>query len=160
MTGDGEYLAARFEERRGHLRAVAHRMLGSLDAAEAAVEEAWSRLARADPGRAHDLGGWLTAVVARVCLERLRSRTAPAGSAEPPPAPEREALLADSVGLALLVVLEQLEPAERLAFVLHDLFGLPFDEIAPVVECSPAAARQLAGCARRRVRGGAPAPLR
>ncbi|MFI1286192.1 sigma factor-like helix-turn-helix DNA-binding protein [Streptomyces sp. NPDC020858] len=169
MNGDGAYLAARFEERRGQLRAVAERMLGSLPEAQDAIEEAGSRLGcRADGGAAsaYDMGGWLTTVVARVCVERLRARNAPGGSAEPSPgrshgpaAAEQEGLLlADSVGLALFAVLEQLAPAERLSFVLHDLFGLPFDEIAPIVERTPAGARQLASRARRRVRGGAPEP--
>ncbi|WP_411101611.1 sigma-70 family RNA polymerase sigma factor [Streptomyces sp. cmx-4-9] len=172
MTGDSEYLAARFEEKRGHLRAVAYRMLGSLSEAEDAVQEAWFRLDRSDTSAVENLGGWLTTVVARVCLDQLRSRKArreesldgPAGFPEPllsPPDgldPEQEVLLADSVGLALLVVLEQLAPAERLSFVLHDMFGVPFDEIAPIVERTPAAARQLASRARRRVQGGAPTP--
>ncbi|MFD3698471.1 sigma-70 family RNA polymerase sigma factor [Streptomyces sp. NPDC058646] len=172
MTGDSGYEAARFEEKRGHLRAVAYRMLGSLSEAEDAVQEAWIRLDRSDPGDVGNLGGWLTTVVSRVCLDQLRSRKArgeesldgPAGFPEPllsPPDgldPEQEVLLADSVGLALLVVLEQLAPAERLSFVLHDMFGVPFDEIAPIVERPPAAARQPASRARRRVQGGAPAP--
>ncbi|MET9961075.1 sigma-70 family RNA polymerase sigma factor [Streptomyces sp. NPDC006326] len=170
--GDGAYLAARFEENRGHLRAVAYRMLGSLAEADDAVQEAWIRLDRSDTSEVQNLAGWLTTVVARVCLDQLRSRKArreesldsPLGLPEPllsPPDgldPEQEVLLADSVGLALLVVLEQLAPAERLAFVLHDMFGVSFDEIAPIVERTPAAARQLASRARRRVRGGAPAP--
>ncbi|MEJ8643687.1 sigma factor-like helix-turn-helix DNA-binding protein [Streptomyces sp. MS1.HAVA.3] len=168
MNGDGAYLAARFEEQRGHLRAVAERMLGSLTEAQDAVEEARSHLGcRADGGEpsAYDMGGWLTTVVARVCVERLRARNAPGGSAEPSPGPsdgpaaEQEGLLlADSVGLALFVVLEQLAPAERLSFVLHELFGLSFDEIAPIVEGTPAGARQLASRARRRVRGGVSEP--
>ncbi|GHI88355.1 sigma-70 family RNA polymerase sigma factor [Streptomyces xanthophaeus] len=172
MTGDSAYLAEQFEEKRGHLRAVAYRMLGSLSEAEDAVQEAWFRLDRTDTRAVENLGGWLTTVVARVCLDQLRSRKArreesldgAVGFPEPllsPPDgmdPEQEVLLADSVGLALLVVLEQLAPAERLSFVLHDMFGVPFDEIAPIVERTPAAARQLASRARRRVQGGAPAP--
>jgi RNA polymerase sigma-70 factor (ECF subfamily) len=175
MSGNenSEYLAARFEENRGHLRAVAYRMLGSLTEAEDAVQEAWFRLDRADAGEIENLGGWLTTVVARVCLDQLRSRKArreellgdgPGSLPEPLLSsperldPEQEVLLADSVGLALLVVLEQLAPAERLSFVLHDMFGVSFDEIAPIVERTPAAARQLASRARRRVRGSAPVP--
>ncbi len=158
-------LAERFEEHRGHLRAVAYRMLGSLSEADDAVQEAWLRLNRADTRPVQNLGGWLTTVVARVCLDLLRSRTArreesldevvslPVASRGSGADPEQEALLADAVGLALLVVLETLEPAERLAFVLHDLFAVPFDEIAPIVERSPAATRQLASRARRRVQG-------
>ncbi|MFJ6798282.1 sigma-70 family RNA polymerase sigma factor [Streptomyces sp. NPDC091268] len=174
-SADAAYLAARFEEKRGHLRAVAYRMLGSLSEAEDAVQEAWFRLDRSDTGEVENLGGWLTTVVARVCLDQLRTRRARreesldgAVFSAPEPLlsgpegldPEQEVLLADSVGLALLVVLEQLAPAERLAFVLHDMFGVPFDEIAPIVERTPAAARQLASRARRRVQGGAPAPDR
>ncbi|MFC9296668.1 sigma factor-like helix-turn-helix DNA-binding protein [Streptomyces sp. NPDC057011] len=157
MAGDSEYLAARFEEKRGHLRAVARRMLGSADEAEHALREAWLRIDReegADSGERYQVGGWLTSVVARVCLERLRART---HGRAPDAGPEREVLLADPVGLALLVVLEQLEPTERMSYVLHDMFGLPFEEIAPIVERSPDAARELAGRARWRVRGGAPA---
>src|SRR3954468_24218622 len=160
-----DYLAERFEESRSHLRAVAYRMLGSLSEADDAVQEAWIRLSRADASELQNLGGWLTTVVARVCLDMLRSRKTrreePLDELVPMPAagsgtgadPEQEALLADSVGLALLVVLETLEPAERLAFVLHDMFALPFDEIAPIVDRSPEATRQLASRARRRVRG-------
>jgi len=150
----------RFEENRSHLRAVAYRMLGSLDEADDAVQEAWLRLSRADTSRVDNLRGWLTTVVARVCLDMLRSRKSrreePLGSElpEPVPGPEHEVMLADSVGLALLVVLETLTPAERVAFVLHDLFDLPFDEIAPIVGRTPAAARQLASRGRRRVQGG------
>ncbi|MFG2879947.1 sigma factor [Streptomyces sp. NPDC048337] len=158
MAGDSEYLAARFEEKRGHLRAVARRMLGSAAETEEALREAWLRIdgaASSDGGERYQLGGWLTGIVARVCLEQLRARTH--GTA-PGAGPEREVLLADSVGLALLVVLEQLEPAERMSYVLHDMFGLPFEEVAPIVERSPDEARELAGRARRRVRGGAPAP--
>jgi len=150
----------RFEENRSHLRAVAYRMLGSLDEADDAVQEAWLRLSRADTSRVDNLRGWLTTVVARVCLDMLRSRKSrreePLGAELPElvPGPEHEVMLADSVGLALLVVLETLTPAERVAFVLHDLFDLPFDEIAPIVGRTPAAARQLASRGRRRVQGG------
>ena len=150
----------RFEENRSHLRAVAYRMLGSLDEADDAVQEAWLRLSRADTSRVDNLRGWLTTVVAHVCLDMLRSRKSrreePLGAElpEPMPGPEHEVMLADSVGLALLVVLETLTPAERVAFVLHDLFDLPFDEIAPIVGRTPAAARQLASRGRRRVQGG------
>jgi len=160
-----DWLAERFEEQRGHLRAVAYRMLGSLSEADDAVQEAWLRLSRADTSNVENLGGWLTTVVGRVCLDMLRSRTS--RREEPLDAhlperivsradggdPEQEALLADSVGLALLVVLETLAPAERLAFVLHDMFAVPFEEIAPIVDRSPTAARQLASRARRRVHG-------
>jgi RNA polymerase sigma factor (sigma-70 family) len=164
-----EWLAERFEENRAHLRTMAYRMLGSLSEADDAVQEAWLRLSRADAGGIENLGGWLTTVVARVSLNMLRSRKSrreePLGPHVPEPIvdseegtdPEHEALLADSVGMALLVVLETLSPAERLAFVLHDMFAVPFDEIAPIVERSPAAARQLASRARRRVQG-APEP--
>jgi RNA polymerase sigma factor (sigma-70 family) len=167
---DDEYLARRFEAHRTHLRAVAYRMLGSVSEADDAVQEAWLRLSRADRGGVDNLGGWLTTVVARVSLDMLRSRRSrreepfsthlpqPIVSGEGGHDPEHEALLADSVGLALLVVLEQLAPPERLAFVLHDMFAVPFDEIAPIVDRSPAAARQLASRARRRVRGSTPAP--
>ena len=165
-----EFLAEQFEEHRPHLRAVAYRMLGSTAEADDAVQEAWLRLSRSDAGEIDNLGGWLTTVVARVCLNALRARRRhgeePLGPHVPDPlidaadgsSPEHEALLADSVGLALLVVLETLPPAERLAFVLHDMFGVPFDEIAPIVDRSPEAARQLASRARRRVRGAAPQP--
>ncbi len=165
-----DWLAERFEERRARLRAVAFRMLGSLSEADDAVQEAWLRLSRSDASLIEDLDGWLTTVVARVCLNMLRAREArrerPLDARVPEPIvtsedgvdPEHEALLADSVGLALLVVLETLSPPERLAFVLHDMFGLPFDEIAQLVERTPAAARQLASRARRRVRGAAPVP--
>jgi RNA polymerase sigma factor (sigma-70 family) len=166
-----EWLADRFEEHRPHLRAVAYRMLGSLAEADDAVQDTWLRLSRAGADEVENLGGWLTTVVARVCLNMLRSRATrreePLGPHLPDPVispqgtlqPEEEALLADSVGLALLVVLDSLSPAERLAFVLHDMFELPFDEIAPMVGRSPAAARQLASRARRRVRGAElPAP--
>jgi RNA polymerase sigma factor (sigma-70 family) len=162
-----DYLAERFEENRTHLRAVAYRMLGSSSEVDDAVQEAWLRLSRADTTGIDNLGGWLTTVVARVCLDMLRSRksrreepfapqapepiaTGPSGSS-----PEHEAVLADSVGLALLVVLDRLTPAERLAFVLHDMFAVPFEEIAPIVGRSAEATRQLASRARRRVRGGA-----
>jgi RNA polymerase sigma-70 factor (ECF subfamily) len=161
-----DWLAEQFEENRGHLRGVAYRMLGSLSDADDAVQESWLRLSRTGSDGINNLGGWLTTVVARVCLDMLRSRQskreepldAPSGSepAAPPHAqadPETETLMADSVGLALLVVLERLDPAERLAFVLHDMFDLPFEEIAGIVGRSEAAARQLASRARRRVRG-------
>src|SRR5688572_14822369 len=163
-------LAEEFERHRGHLRAVAYRMLGSVTEADDAVQEAWLRLDRSDPGGTDDLRGWLTVVVGRICLDALRRRKSRneqlAGSWLPEPivrmandaGPERDAVMADSVGLALLVVLESLTPAERLSFVLHDVFGVPFEEIAPVVERSPAATRQLASRARRRVRAEAPEP--
>src|SRR6266705_1986978 len=147
----------RFEENRGHLRAVAYRMLGLFDEDDDAVQEAWLRLSRTDISRVDNLRGWLTTVVARVCLDMLRSRKTrreePLGAElrEPFPGPEHEVMLADSVGLALLVVLETLTPAERVAFVLHDVFGVPFEEIASIVGRSPTAARQLASRARRRV---------
>ncbi|MBZ4323589.1 RNA polymerase sigma factor SigJ [Streptomyces huiliensis] len=171
-ANDTEFLARRFEEHRSHLRAVAYRMLGSLAEADDAVQEAWLRLSRVDAGEVNNLGGWLTTVVGRVCLDMLRSRTArreepmeerlrlpdPVISGADRVDPEQEALLADSLGLALLVVLESLAPAERLAFVLHDMFAVPFDEIGPVVGRTPAAARQLASRARRRVQGSAPSP--
>ena len=162
------WLAERFEANRAHLQAVAYRMLGSPSEADDAVQEAWLRLSRADTSGVQNFGGWLTTVVARVCLDMLRSRKA--RREEPLAAPdgvvgraagtdpEHEAVLADSVGLALLVVLETLAPAERVAFVLHDLFDLPFDEIAPIVGRTPTAARQLASRARRRVQGAARVP--
>jgi RNA polymerase sigma-70 factor (ECF subfamily) len=165
-----QWLADRFEEHRPHLRAVAYRMLGSLAEADDAVQDTWLRLGRAGAGDVENLGGWLTTVVARVCLNMLRSRARheetlglhlpdPVISPEGPLQPEEEALLADSVGLALLVVLDSLSPAERLAFVLHDMFELPFEEIAPLVGRTPAATRQLASRARRRVSGAdIPAP--
>jgi RNA polymerase sigma factor (sigma-70 family) len=165
-----DFLAEQFEENRTHLRAVAYRMLGSLGEAEDAVQEAWLRLSRSDTSGIENLGGWLTTVVGRVCLDMLRSRRSrreePLGARFPDPIvgrqggidPEHEALLADSIGLALLVVLETLSPAERLAFVLHDMFAVPFEEIAPIVGRSPAASRQLASRARRRVRGAATVP--
>src|ERR687894_1402502 len=164
---DHEWLAKRFEENRAHLRAVGYRMLGSLSEADDAVQEAWLRLSRSDISGIENLGGWLTTVVGRGCLDMLRSRTSrrekPLGARLPEPIisredeidPEHEALVADSVGLALLVVLETLAPAERLAFVLHDMFAVPFEEIAPIVGRSPTAARQLASRARRRVQGAA-----
>ena len=171
---ENEFLAKRFEEHRSHLRAVAYRMLGSLSEADDAVQEAWFRLSRSESSGIENLGGWLTTVVGRVCLDMLRSRTSrrvvplgePLGTRVPEPLvgcvdgidPEHEALLADSVGLALLVVLQTLTPAERLAFVLHDMFSVPFEEIAPVVGRSPTAARQLASRARRRVQGEAHVP--
>jgi len=154
-----EALAHRFEANRAHLRAVAYRMLGSMSEADDAVQEAWLRLNRSGDAGVENLNSWLTTVVARVCLDMLRSRKSrreePLGVhlMDPIANPEHEALLADSVGLALLVVLETLAPAERLAFVLHDMFAMPFDEIAPIVQRSPAAARQLASRARRRVQG-------
>jgi RNA polymerase sigma factor (sigma-70 family) len=160
-----EWLAQQFEDHRPQLRAVAYRMLGSLSEADDALQDAWVRLSRADTSEVKNLGGWLTTIVARVALNMLRARKTrreqpldvhvpdpivdPAGGTDP----EHEALLADSVGLALLVVLETLTPAERLAFVLHDMFAVPFEEIAPIVERSPEATRQLASRARRRVRG-------
>jgi RNA polymerase sigma factor (sigma-70 family) len=165
-----EWLAERFEEHRTHLRAVAYRMLGSVSEADDAVQEAWLRLSRSDASQVENLGGWLTTVVGRVCLNMLRSRKTrreePLEVHVPEPIvshgdaldPEHEALLADSVGLALLVVLETLSPPERLAFVLHDMFAVPFDQIAPMVGRSPAAARQLASRARRRVQSEAPPP--
>jgi RNA polymerase sigma factor (sigma-70 family) len=161
-----EILARRFEGSRSRLRAVAYRMLGSRSEAEDAVQEAWLRLAGADAGAVQNLEGWLTTIVARICLDMLRARKTrreePIGiDAERIPGgddAEREALIADSVGVAMLVVLETLMPAERVAFVLHDMFNLPFDEIAPVVGRSPAAARQLASRARRRVQGAPATP--
>ncbi|MCJ0875527.1 sigma-70 family RNA polymerase sigma factor [Streptomyces sp. AP-93] len=181
--GGQHLLALRFEEHRSHLRAVAYRMLGSIGEAEDAVQEAWLRLSRSDVSDVENLGGWLTTVVARLCLNGLRARetrredslddrldrTGGAGAAPrmPDPVlareggvidPEQEVLLADSVGLALLVVLESLAPAERLAFVLHDMFSVPFDEIALMLDKTTTATRQLASRARRRVQGQAPAP--
>jgi RNA polymerase sigma-70 factor (ECF subfamily) len=168
---DADLIAERFEDHRAHLRAVAYRMLGSASEADDAVQEAWLRLSRSDAAAVDNLGGWLTTVVGRVCLDMLRARRArredyvgtwlpePLVVADDPGGdPAEQALLADSVGLALLVVLEALTPAERLAFVLHDMFAVPFDEIAPIVGRSSEATRQLASRARRRVRGGAPAP--
>jgi RNA polymerase sigma-70 factor (ECF subfamily) len=165
-----KWLTDQFEANRAHLRAVAYRMLGSLGEADDAVQESWLRLNRSDTSEVENLRAWLTTVVARVSLDMLRSRKSrheePLGPRVPEPIlsradeadPEHEALLADSVGLALLVVLETLSPAERLAFVLHDMFAVPFDEIAPLVDRTPAAARQLASRARRRVQGEAPRP--
>ncbi|MET8953936.1 RNA polymerase sigma factor SigJ [Streptomyces sp. NPDC004393] len=168
---DVELLADRFQEHRGQLRAVAYRMLGSLSEADDAVQETWLRLSRSDVSEVRNLGGWLTTVVGRICLDLLRSRGArreePMGDTfVPDPVvtpldrvdPEQEALLSDSVGIALLVVLETLEPDERLAFVLHDMFAVPFDDIAPVVGRGSAATRQLASRARRRVQQAGPAP--
>jgi RNA polymerase sigma factor (sigma-70 family) len=165
-----DWLVEKFEEHRPHLRAVAYRMLGSVSEADDALQDAWLRLSRADTGGVENPGGWLTTVVGRVCLNMLRSRErrreqplevyipepilSPASGIDP----EQQTLLADSVGLALMVVLETLTPAERLAFVLHDMFAVPFDQIAPMVERSPAATRQLASRARRRVQDQAPAP--
>ncbi|WP_326634859.1 sigma-70 family RNA polymerase sigma factor [Nonomuraea fuscirosea] len=165
-----QWLADRFAEHRSHLRAVAFRMLGSLSEADDALQDAWLRASRADVGQVDNLIGWLTTIVARVCLNMLRSRgqrrdepldiqtadplLGPASAGDP----EHEVVMADSVGVALLVVLDTLSPAERLAFVLHDLFAVPFEEIAPMLERSPEATRQLASRARRRVRGAAPAP--
>ena len=166
---DQDWLASRFEENRGHLRGVAYRMLGSLPEADDAVQEAWIRLSRTDTSDVENLRAWLTTVVGRVCLNMLRSRKTrgeaslethgpdPIVSPEEGTDPEQEALLGDSVGLAMLVVLESLTPAERVAFVLHDVFGMRFDEIAPIVDRTPAATRQLASRARRRVQG-APVP--
>ena len=161
-----KWLAEQFEAHRDHLQRVAYRMLGSTGEADDAVQEAWLRLSRAEAAGIDNLGGWLTTVVARVCLDTLRSRKSrreeplegepqPAAGHERAVDPEREAELADNVGLALLVVLEALAPAERVAFVLHDMFDLPFEEIAPIVGRSPTAARQLASRARRRVHGSA-----
>lgn len=160
-----QWLAGKFEGNRPHLRAVAYRMLGSLSEADDAVQETWLRLNRSDTSEVQNLGGWLTTVVAHVCLDMLRSRTArreesmesqaakPVSQRAAPMDPEQETLLAESVGLALLVVLDTLAPAERLAFVLHDMFDVPFEEIARIVQRSPEAARQLASRARRQVRG-------
>jgi RNA polymerase sigma-70 factor, ECF subfamily len=169
-VGERDWLAVRLEEDRPRLRAVAYRMLGSLTEAEDAVQETWLRLTRSDTSGVEDLGRWLTTVVARVCLDMLRTRKArhegpldahvpdPIVSRDDVPDPEHEALLADSIGLALQVVLDTLAPAERLAFVLHDMFAVPFDEIAPIVGRSAVAARQLASRARRRVQGSAARP--
>ena len=162
---ENQWLADRFEEHRAHLRAVAYRMLGSLAEAEDAVQDTWLRLSRTGTAEVENLGGWLTTITARVCLNMLRSRSRrreeslevrlpdPVVSPDGELQPEEQALLADSVGLALLVVLDTLTPAERLAFVLHDMFDLPFEQIAPMVSRTPAAARQLASRARRRVKG-------
>ncbi|GAA2615963.1 RNA polymerase sigma factor SigJ [Dactylosporangium fulvum] len=161
-----DWLAERFEEHRGRLRAVAYRMLGSFAEADDAVQETWLRLSRTGSDEIGNLGGWLTTVVSRVSLNMLRSRETrrevhvpdPVIAVDTGPDPEQEALIADAVGLALLVVLDTLEPAERLAFVLHDMFALPFDEIAPIVDRTPTAARQLASRARRRVQGSGAVP--
>ncbi len=158
------FLAEQFEANRAHLRAVAYRMLGSVSEVDDAVQDTWLRLSRADASAVENLGGWLTTVVARVCLDMLRARKSrreePMGPQVPEPVAddrrERDAEIADSVGAALLVVLETLAPAERLAFVLHDMFAVPFEEIAPIVGRTPAAARQLASRARRRVQGAPP----
>ena len=162
---DPNWLAEQFEENRGHLRGVAYRMLGSLSEADDAVQESWLRLSRSDADSVENLRGWLTTVVARICLDMLRSRKSlreealeatasePAGKPEHAADPEAEAMLADSVGYATLVVLDRLNPAERIAFVLHDLFNIPFEEIARISGRTPEAARQLASRARRRVRG-------
>lgn len=172
MENDGRavWLAGKFEENRGHLRAVAYRMLGSVNEADDAVQEAWLRLSRSNSDAIENLGGWLTTVLARVCLDMLRSRssrkeealdtqmTEPAAKRNVSTNPEQETLLADSVGIALHIVLERLDQAERLAFVLHDMFAVPFDEIASIVGRSPEAARQLASRARRRVQGAPTVP--
>jgi RNA polymerase sigma factor (sigma-70 family) len=167
---EADWLAERFEESRSHLRAVAYRMLGSLSDADDALQEGWLRLSRSDVSEVENLSGWLTTIVARVCLDMLRSRKSrredPQGaylsdeivSHEGGIEPEKEALLADSIGPALLVVLDTLAPAERLAFVLYDMFAVPFDEIATILGRSPAAVRQLASRARRRVQGATTAP--
>jgi RNA polymerase sigma factor (sigma-70 family) len=164
-----EWLASRFEGHRAHLRAVAYRMLGSTGEAEDAIQEAWLRVSRSNAREVDNLGGWLTTIVARVCLDLLRSRRSrreeplgelahePQAGDEDDAGPEHEAVIGDSVGLALLVVLDTLTPTERVAFVLHDLFAVPFEEIAPIVRRSPDAARQLASRARRRVQGADPA---
>jgi RNA polymerase sigma-70 factor (ECF subfamily) len=167
-VSDSDRQTSEFEQHRAYLQAVAYRMLGSLTEAEDAVQESWFRLNRSETSEVENMRGWLTTVVARVCLDMLRARRARredyVGDELPEPVvtlpqengPEDEAILADSVGLALLVVLDTLTPAERLAFVLHDMFGLPFEEIAPIVDRTPAATRQLASRARRRVRGATP----
>lgn len=165
-----DWLAERFESNRGHLRAVAYRMLGSLAEADDAVQETWLRFSRADTRQVDNLGGWLTTVTARICLDMLRSRRArgeqalgihlpdPIVSRADASDPEQQALMADSVGLALLVVLDTLSPTERLTFVLHDMFAVPFEQIASIISRSPAAAKQLASRARKRVRNAAPPP--
>jgi RNA polymerase sigma-70 factor (ECF subfamily) len=167
---DRDFLAERFEEERPQLRRIAYRMLGTVDEADDAVQEAWIKLSRSDDSKVENLGAWLTTVVSRVCLDMLRARRSrreefvgswmpePIVAVDGAPTPEDEALIADGVGLALYIVLETLEPAERLAFVLHDMFALPFDEIARIVGRSPEAARQLASRARRRVQGAKPVP--
>jgi RNA polymerase sigma factor (sigma-70 family) len=169
-TNDNQWLASRFEAHRARLRAVGYRMLGSLSEADDAVQGTWLRLSRSDPNTIDNLGGWLTTAVARECLDMLRARSSrreeplevrvPDPVVSPPEGtdPEHEVLAADSVGLALLVVMEALTPPERVAFVLHDVFAVPYDEIAPIVDRSPEATRQLASRARRRVRGTVPAP--
>jgi RNA polymerase sigma factor (sigma-70 family) len=169
-VNERDLLTAGFEEHRPHLRRVAYRMLGSVDEADDAVQETWLRLNRTDRSAVENLGGWLTTVVGRICLDMLRRRRAlgeasvdswlpePVVAVEGSSNPEEEALIADGVGLALLVVLETLTPAERLAFVLHDMFAMPFDEVARIVGRSPDATRQLASRARRRVRGARPTP--
>ncbi|MEV0686280.1 sigma-70 family RNA polymerase sigma factor [Nocardia sp. NPDC050378] len=168
---NAQLLAEQFEDNRAHLRAVAYRMLGSLTEADDAVQEAWLRLARTDTAEVDNLGGWLTTVVGRVCLDMLRSRKSrgeepldadhlsdPVITSETAADPEQEVVLADSVGLALLVVLESLRPAERLAFVLHDLFAMPYEQIAPIVDRTPQTVKKLASQARRRVQGATPGP--
>jgi RNA polymerase sigma factor (sigma-70 family) len=167
-VSDREWLAERFEEERPQLRRIAYRMLGTLDDTDDALQEAWLRLSRTDASSVHNLSAWLTTVVGRVCLDMLRARRAqredyvgswlpePIVAIDDDPTPEEEVLLADSVGLALMVVLETLTPAERLAFVLHDTFAMPYEQIAPIVGRSPAATRQLASRGRRRVQGAEP----
>ena len=167
---DPDFLVERFEQERPQLRRIAYRLLGTVDEADDAVQEAWIRLSRTDDSAVENLGAWLTTVVSRVCLDMLRTRRSrreefvgswmpePIVAVDGAPTPEEEALIADGVGIALYVVLETLAPAERLSFVLHDMFALPFDEIAPIVGGSPEAARQLASRARRRVQGAAPVP--
>lgn len=168
---NAQLLAEQFEDNRAHLRAVAYRMLGSLTEADDAVQEAWLRLARTDTAEVDNLGGWLTTVVGRVCLDMLRSRKSrgeepldndhlpdPVITSETAADPEQEVVLADSIGMALLVVLESLRPAERLAFVLHDMFAMPYDQIAPIVDRTPQTVKKLASQARRRVQGATPGP--
>src|SRR5689334_901368 len=167
---DRDFLAERFEAERPQLRRIAYRMLGTVHEADDAVQEAWIKLSRTDESKVENVGAWLTTVVSRVCLDMLRARRSrreefvgswmpePIVAVDGAPTPEEEALIADGVGIALYVVLETLAPAERLAFVLHDMFALPFDEIAPIVGRSPEAARQPASRARRRVPGAAPLP--
>jgi RNA polymerase sigma-70 factor (ECF subfamily) len=170
VTRDRDFLAERFEEERPQLRRIAYRMLGTVDEADDAVQEAWIKLSRADGSNVENLGAWLTTVVSRVCLDMLRARRSrreefvgswmpePVVAIDGAPTPEEEALIADGVGLALYVVLETLTPAERIAFVLHDMFALPFEEIGPIVGRSAGTARQLASRARRRVQGATPVP--
>jgi RNA polymerase sigma-70 factor (ECF subfamily) len=167
---DRDFLAERFEEERPQLRRIAYRMLGTVDEADDAVQEAWIKLSRSDDSKVDNLGAWLTTVVSRICLDMLRARRSrreefvgswmpePIVAIDGAPTPEEEALIADGVGLALYIVLETLDPAERLAFVLHDMFALPFGEVARIVDRSPEAARQLASRARRKVQGAAPPP--